>query len=319
MAGELNPYRLSQILGGVVVPGGQTRFGNFGLLRTTGEMLAERPPMMADIEFSDSDDDVIRKAFERLRDGLAVDRFLADPQLTARFNDLCRKWGLRQPPEAINRRLLARRKAAGGGRLEPSTRRESHRGLRDRFGPGVELALVRLSIRHGATVDDVLADPRLGREFERIARSVSPGGAPLEYRLSALQIRKSRHIGRAERKLFDSIDVSDVEAILEPVGGVAEVEPADFPKEPGILVLSEPGTPLVASVFADARAGAEVLVKPSFLTALGREAEFWRPDPAQTVVSLAAESSLPHGDLDVWYLRVLHDLHPVFNLPVGAA
>lgn len=314
----LNPYAIGKSLGGVMVPGARGRFGAMGLLQTTADLLAARPELLPQVDFSDSDDEVIRKAFEKIRDGLAVDRFLADPTLAKRFNSLCRKLGVRARPGAVNLRLLRLRKASGGGRLRPSTRREQHNRLIELFGPGVEAAMVKLSARYGASVDDVLAEPDLGQRFEALAREVSPGGTPLEYRLCALQIRKSRRLSRPDRDLFERLSTADIADRLTDLGSVDGLRSSDAPGDKGILVVQEPARPLFVGLFDDLRSAAGRIGRPSFVQGLAADSRFWTPDPSQVHLRFIGADDLD-GSARVWELRLIRDWRPTFNWPVNAA
>ena len=60
-----------------------------------------------------ADDEVIRKAFEEIRNGVSPDRFLVSRENVERFTKVCRELRLKKPPAAIALRLLALRKRGG--------------------------------------------------------------------------------------------------------------------------------------------------------------------------------------------------------------
>ncbi|MCW5777460.1 MAG: hypothetical protein KIS87_13570 [Phycisphaeraceae bacterium] len=283
------------------------------------DVLAARPEVLPPVEFSDSDDEVIRKAFEELRGGLAVDRFLADPALTKRFNSLCRRLGVKQSSANVNRRLLRLRKATGGGRLRPATIRDVHPRLTERIGPAAESAMVKMLVRFGASVDDILADPELGEEYEAFARLVIDDGTALEYRLCALQIRKSRHLSKQDRMLFEELDpVAIVDEFID-LGTIAEPEFAKVPEGDGIVVLCEPSRPLFLSRFRSLIDGAQTLARESVVRGLGGDSVLWDPDTDAIRVRAIEAESLPVGPVQLWELRLISEWRPTFNWPVRPA
>ncbi len=314
----LNPYAISQVLGGCFVPGARGRFGSFGLLQTTADIVASRPEVVPAVHFSDKDDAIIRKVFEEMREGMAVDRFLADPSLARRFVSTCQKLGLRVSPPAINRRLLRMRKAAGGGPFRKAIRQPAKRGLFDLYGMGVEAGMVKVSARHGASVDDILADLEIGEQFEKIAKTVSPGGSAIDYRLCALQVRKHRHLSKSDRSLYEDIDAGKIISGLETAGSVEELNPESVPDDEGILLLREPERPLYVASFGDLQEAVERHANTAILNGLASDNGFWRPDPRQVFVQYVTADDLdapPH----VCALKLISELRPTFNWRVKAA
>ncbi len=309
----LNPYALARYLGGVFQDGGtQPVFGDLGKLQVAASALANRPAIVPDVEFSDSDDEVLRKCFEHMRDGLAVDRFLADPVLARRFTGACREVGLTKAPAAINRRLLRLRKKAGGGPFKRTTRIPRHPGLLDRLGMGVEYAAVRIRMRNGASVDDILADVEIGEEFERLAREISPGGSPVEYRVCALQIRKDRPLTTEEQSLFHEVNSKEIEEELVPIGPLDHVAVDDAPPEAGILMVLAPSASLFVNRFSDLHVAAQRVADPAFGDGLARTLRTWQPSLAETQVQFVTATDLP-GPISLWHKRLLVDLMPLFN------
>lgn len=48
--------------------------------------------------------------------------------------------------------------------------------------------------RDGVTLDDILCDPELAGEFDRLAATICPGFTPLQYRWTALNLRKAKRL-----------------------------------------------------------------------------------------------------------------------------
>src|SRR6266404_7037031 len=111
MSRNLNYYAIGNVLGAKIVPVKRARFGNFGLLETTAEVLRAKndsPPEAR--EFSYEDDAVIARAFEAVRDGAATDALLTDKRFAEAFARKCRELGVEAPAALLNRRLINIRK-----------------------------------------------------------------------------------------------------------------------------------------------------------------------------------------------------------------
>lgn len=299
-----------------MVPGARARFGGLGKLPTVASMIESRRPVAVEVGFHESDDQVIRKTFERMRDGLAVDRFLADPALARKFAQQCVDLGIKRSHADINRRLLKMRKASGGGLLAPTSNSPKHRGLADRFGFGVESAIVKLHLRHGASVDDVLADVELGEVFEKTARRLSPGGRPVEYRVCALQLRKRRHLTPQMRSLFDNMDPTEAQHSFVEFSHRRGVSAASELRVPGLILLSEAETPLFLGRFSRLSTGLDRLGDERVVSKLAEDSFTWKPNMKSVRVEYAVASSLRAGNLQAWELRLIQAWRPAFNLPI---
>jgi site-specific DNA-methyltransferase (adenine-specific) len=132
--------------------------------------------------------DRISTAFENSRQGFSVDRVVADPALNLVFLEECRRLGLDAAPATLNRALLNLRKAGGLRRIK--SKRTSFDDASYSFAS--EMAVRHMERRDGVTLDDIISDPQLAAEFDRLAMALSPGFTPLEYRWAALGLRKLR-------------------------------------------------------------------------------------------------------------------------------
>ncbi len=178
--------------------------------------IIETPPLPGIEDGVESFDDIIVRAFSETRieiragvqDFLSSDRMIADPYLDKKFIELCMKYGLKTNPVNLNLRLMALRKAKKLSHLPPSKKRS---GLTPIVSSIIsfasELGLRLIRIRKGVTLDQILCDPKLADEFDKLAKSISPGYSPLEYRLAALNVRKRGTFKRVdERVTFESIE-----------------------------------------------------------------------------------------------------------------
>lgn len=137
--------------------------------------------------------DAVVAAYLLARDGHSSDRIIADPSLNAAFIDECRNTGVSGTPKDLNRMLLRLRKAGKLPRLEKRPERLPSLTEMDKFSFASEIALGILTKDNDLTLDDVLCDPELAAEFDRLAQEYAPGFRPFDYRWAAFQIRKRGH------------------------------------------------------------------------------------------------------------------------------
>jgi site-specific DNA-methyltransferase (adenine-specific) len=143
----------------------------------------------------------IREAFGRTYRGYSPDRVVAEPELNEDFTDVCRKLGLVGDPRIWNTLLFRLRKA---GRLIdfPTTNRTSLSWQRcDDFLFASEIALsIMLRNKSARSLDEILCDPALAREFDAKAATFAPDFRPLDYRWAALKLRKQAKSARVRSK-----------------------------------------------------------------------------------------------------------------------
>ncbi|HEV2968514.1 MAG TPA: GIY-YIG nuclease family protein [Pirellulales bacterium] len=131
-------------------------------------------------------------AFVAASNGFAVDRVVADPELNKRFVEECRARGLDDSAAALNQTLLNLRKASGLSGLPRSKRTQI--ADQEEFRFAAEMAVRFLERRDGVSLDQVICDPRLAEEFDRLAARIAPGFNPLQYRWAALNLRKTKKL-----------------------------------------------------------------------------------------------------------------------------
>ncbi len=137
----------------------------------------------------------IAEAFMATHQGYSTDRVLADPTLNDQFLDNCRLLGIPGRPKDWNHLLLNVRKRSGLAAIDTSRRTMIRRVQMDTFMFASEIAWRRLSREHRCTLDDILCDPDLASEFDRIAGQMAPGYSSFEYRWAALALRKDASKG----------------------------------------------------------------------------------------------------------------------------
>lgn len=199
--------------------------------------IIETPPLPGMQDAAESFDDIIKRAFSDARVrvseaginvtskgwyGLSSDRVIADPVLDRIFIELCNGYGLRANPTTLNLRLMALRKASELSDLPKSKTNGLKKGVNEQISFASELALRLIRVRMGVSLDQILCDPNLVKEFDSLARSLSPGFSDLEYRLSALNVRKRGTFKKVEENVtFDStenISSLHIEQIPESAG-----------------------------------------------------------------------------------------------------
>ncbi|WP_010588267.1 DNA methyltransferase [Schlesneria paludicola] len=132
----------------------------------------------------------IIEAFKQSSGGYSADRVVADPKLDAAFLKACAKQGLKDRPADLNRTLFRLRKA---GKLQsvPTLHRTEFRWEdTDEYLFASEIAWRQIHDQTQATIDDILCDPALAKQFDEIAAKFAPGHTSLEYRWAALKLRK---------------------------------------------------------------------------------------------------------------------------------
>ncbi len=174
-----------------------------------GKRLKE-PPKLVRVPILRSDPDEYKRgiveAFFAARDGFSADRVVADPELNERFLETCCRLGLPGVPGEWNRSLLNLRKAgAFSGLPKPRTSKLLPEDF-DKFEYACEIAMQNLKERD-LTLDTVLCEPALAREFDQYVQSMISEKVPaFKIRWIAMSIRKRAHdVRRAGRELRWSV------------------------------------------------------------------------------------------------------------------
>lgn len=134
----------------------------------------------------------LRSAFEAVSNGLSPDRVVCDPDLNSEFLAECQRLGLLEEARDLNRTLLNLRKRGEFSSRAPS--RRSNLGDDSEYRFASEMAARYLERRDGISLDNVICDPAMAAEFDQLAAQIAPGFTPLQYRWSALRLRKTRRL-----------------------------------------------------------------------------------------------------------------------------
>lgn len=139
--------------------------------------------------------DLVRQAFLRTRNGFSPDAVITNPELDELFLAACREQDVNGTDFELNHCLYNLRKSRA---LEdyPTTQR-IHLTNQDEYEFAAEIAARFLECSQNTTLDRILCDPALAREFDRLAQELAPGYTSFEYRFTALSLRK-KHMLRPE-------------------------------------------------------------------------------------------------------------------------
>lgn len=320
----LNQLLISRILGSRIEPFRRESFGGMSAFRQASSAYQEmtRPEPVAK---TTRDEDLrIAQAFEKVREiapgrRLSPDRVLIDPALNYRFIAECLALGVRHPPSVINRRLLRFRKGTPHVKLAQTTEESEVTGLR-RFTYAADFAMAQLSYRRGASVDDMLADPLIGAEFDKIATRLLPGFGPIEYRTAALYLRKTRNLDPRRRIVLSNLESQQIEAAMTNLGPVANLVETDLPSGPGILTFTEHATQ-DRSLYISENPELRSAVKPFLNLGVFRavENQFWHPDATEIELKVFTGKKFLNATIKDWEAKLILERRPIFNLPVQQA
>jgi len=175
--------------------------------------------------------EVVRQAFRETHQGFSADEILVDDRLNKAFVAACRRELPHVEEATLNRTLLNLRKA---GELKvPATRRRVVR--HEEYLHAAEIAARLMYDRYGTTMDRVLCDPELRREFDQQAQAVAPDVSAYRLRKAALGLRKARRL-RPEL----AVRVADwgKQVLTLPAAKIAK-SPKLVPARPGVYIFRD--------------------------------------------------------------------------------
>lgn len=271
--------------------------------------------------FDIEDDRKVLRAFEDVRDGAAPDRILFDKRLAARFRRRCKELGLDAPDGFAGRRLLNIRKnpsryAKLGIALRPTTKSDPQPSIVPLYAHAIEFAMVRLKYLYGASIDDILLEPSLGAQFEALASAIAPTVKPMDLRLGALYLRKTRHVSKDELELFDLLNADAIETAMSTIGNLAEFSPQSLPAAAGLIELLERDRYLYVVANENVRELAGSFVAARCFEPLANH--FWKPEAESIVLRVFMGDRFENTTVTKWQRKLITAHEPVFNWPVGA-
>lgn len=317
----LNFYSINKAFAGKMIPVASPRFGSFGRLPLVAEMLRNKPRREKPIEFTYAKDRLLVKAFEAVRHGMAPERVLWDDKLSNAFEDRARKLGLNAPTAQLRRRLLNVRKNKAryerhGIRLSETTVVDPHPSVVPQYAHAIEFALVKLHNRHGASIDDILFDPTLTLEYEKLASVVAQDLTSTDLRLAALYIRKTRYVARRELDLFDQLDADVIQRDFQEIGTAKTATAKDAPASEGLIEVLENDRFLYISRNENLRAVVGQFVTGDTLRLMANH--FWSPKRESISIRILPGTSFHDTSVQRWQLKLIQAKSPLFNWPVAA-
>jgi hypothetical protein len=317
----LNHYAINQVVGGKMVAGSRARFGNFGLLGTLGTVLKNRPRPNAKVTFDIAADQKILNAFIKVSDGYSPESLLLHAPLANKFHSEARRLGIHASAADMNRRLINIRKNKArysqfGLAIPTATKTSPQPSIVPGYAHVIEFALSRLRSRYGVSIDDILIDPDLTTEYEKMVHSVAPNLDSLSIRLAALYIRKTRYVAKKEEVLFESLDIPKIQSAFSEIGNISEIDITEVPSSEGIIELLEDNRYLYISRIADLHASVEQMRSPSSLAFMAND--FWQPKPESLSIRIFKGPKYLEVPIKQWQLKLISENKPVFNYPVAA-
>lgn len=171
----------------------------------------------------------IIQAFGEVRDGYSVDRVIADPKMNRNFLRRCRGLGLSGMDYDLNWALMNARKRGELSHL-PKTKRYTVKEL-DEFEYASELTVRFLQQKRSVSLDQIICDPDLAKEFDEYATRLAPGFSPLQYRWAALGLRKAGRLGKKAETVRRLPS-------LEMLGKITSLKPTKIPEVSGLYLFS---------------------------------------------------------------------------------
>jgi len=174
----------------------------------------------------------LRAAFLDVNEHRSSDYVIADPKRNSLFVHACWKRGIEGTQVELNRLLLRARKSSKFGKIPNVEQYRVPREVIEKYEFASEVAARLLQDRvfhregNWVSLDDILCEPKLGRQFLAIAESITPGFEERDYRWAALSIRKamnrkvatSKDLERPAFRLLGSADSFSFETIPEQPG-----------------------------------------------------------------------------------------------------
>lgn len=176
---------------------------------------------------------IVTTAYMKIRQGWAVDRIIADPELNELFLRQCWEMGAKASPSDLNRTLMNLRKSGGLNSDTPSRRFVIGRSEMEPYAYACEFAVKHLQVieyksyHRAITVDNILCDKQLTEKFDTIVKRIEPGYSPLEYHWAILSMRK-----RDRRAASTS-----VQPRFDPVGCIGDLKSRKLSQKPGLFWL----------------------------------------------------------------------------------
>jgi len=202
---------------------------------------------------------VVKEAYLEMYDGFSTDRVVADPDKNSMFIQACWSRGIQASQCQLNKLLLNARKSKKLGKIEGVKAYRIPRHVMDQYELASEVAVRLLQEREHYTnqrwvsLDDILCDPKLGKQFFELANSITPGFKAVDYRWAALSVRKA-----INRRHFpdDTLEYPHFDAI----GARDQIRASKIPREAGFFWMKSQGVNFYVGHSGNLRAQIEMLL-----------------------------------------------------------
>jgi site-specific DNA-methyltransferase (adenine-specific) len=188
--------------------------------------------------------EIVRGAYVAVRgpELHSTDWVIADPDLDAAFLKRCRELGAPGSDFDLNWRLFNARKAKHLAGIPKAKKFVIPEIETDQFLWASEIAFRMILDRYqeagqGGSLDRIICDPEVAKQFDQVAHRLAPGFSPLYYRWGALSLRKAAGRLRREAEKLDSPK-------FESLGRVRDVKSSALPRSQGLYLMGVAGRPL---------------------------------------------------------------------------
>ncbi len=240
-------------------------------------------------------------AYRDTYDGYSLDRVVADPEINSRFTAACAGLGLPGEPRTWNWSLFRLRKAGVFAELPGTRRTEFAWEECDKYLFASEIAWRRMIDVGCESLDAILCDPALARQFDEIAMRWAPGFSPLEYRWAALKLRKSARLVRSRAELLEDARLS------RPIP-LESANYDDFPDQPGVYVVFRSNS---EALYAGEATRLRERVRKQLRTGVKLD---WR-DFAESLSARFFTTTCPYSTRLAYQRQLISRHRPPFNLP----
>jgi hypothetical protein len=247
------------------------------------------------------------QAFLEVREGYSTDYVVAAPDLNARFLRRCRELGATGKDFDLNWALFTARKNRHLTDI-PKTKRYTVTRT-DEFEFASEMAIrfvqrrVRQSENREVSLDKIICEPDLVREFDRIAGQLASGFTPLEYRWLALGLRKAR-------RLAPNTQLVELPK-LEEIGSTKVIRASQLPTDQGLYLFRCADD----AVFLGETDNLRHRIERHFEAGGEKGLPDWLYDPGRKAMQLevAPLPGVKSATRKAMELKAIRELRPIFN------
>ncbi|MEO1497870.1 MAG: restriction endonuclease subunit S [Planctomycetota bacterium] len=206
------------------------------------------------------DPEQIAEAFRKSHDGWSTDYVVVCPEANARFLDAASRLGIDAPAVAINKYLLNLRKTLKAELPKATRRHRVEKGLApfefvSEWSVRIVQQRLKQELNREPSLDTIFCDPELAARFDEVAARLKNKFSPLDYRWTALKLRKQKR-GKAR-------DLVEFDAPLE-----IEQAADTVPDGPGAYQIVAGGEPLFVGHTSSLR---DQLVRHALMVGDGNE------------------------------------------------